>query len=735
MTYQFEKVELKTENGEVQIVLHIATPNNEEFGSEFNFKKDNTLENEAKGFVKKYFPKIKVATIVIVTGAVILTTIPLQRAKAHEINFNMSYLYFGNTQSYISQIDKTQGNLNLVSPSYFDINADGSLKITKQFDPVFVNAMHDRGIKVVPFLSNHWDRTVGRAALANREQISTQIADFIIKNNLDGVQVDIENTTEIDREEYTDLVRLLREKIPEGKEVSVAVAPNPSGATRGWQGTYDYNKLAQYASYLMIMAYDESYEGSPEGPVASYPFVEGSIQYALSQGVPAEKIVLGVPFYGRLWKVGGTKSEMGLGISNKRVDELLSRYGGTIDFDERSKTPRATITIREGDPKTTIAGKTLTAGTYHIWYENDASLEAKFDLLHKYNLKGTGSWSLGQEDPDMWKSYRSWLEHEDIEYAKTYTVKSGDTLWKIATANKLTVSKLKEINNLKSDEIKAGQVLYISEPPPTNEQPTIVIPPAIPPQQPNGDTYTVKSGDTLWKIANAFSLSVNELKELNGLTSDEIYIGQVLKVKKTITEPAVYYNPFTDISHLNIQVQNEILNLVDKNIIKGTSATTFSPNQSITRGQVVLMLGRMIVNSGTATVPANWESTQYFRDVPIQTKDRELLKYAAVVNSTNVFLGGTDGALDPSSLITRENMALVLDRATKAINGESLIEIAGGKVGKITDLNEARKDTREAIRALSALGITVNEQYFPKDDVKRSQFASFLTRTMKYLEL
>lgn len=186
MDYEFSKVEIKENGGEIQVILHTnATQEfyDSEFGQEFLFHgRKDSLKKSAIDFVKKQLPKLKVATIIVVAGTAILTSIPIQKVSAHEANFNMSYLYFGNTQSYISQIDKTQGNLNLVSPSYFDINADGSLKVTSQFDPYFVQEMHNRGIKVVPFLSNHWDRTIGRAALANREKLASQIADVIIKN-------------------------------------------------------------------------------------------------------------------------------------------------------------------------------------------------------------------------------------------------------------------------------------------------------------------------------------------------------------------------------------------------------------------------------------------------------------------------------------------------------------------------------------------------------------------------
>ena len=97
----------------------------------------------------------------------------------------------------------------------------------------------------------------------------------------------------------------------------------------------------------------------------------------------------------------------------------------------------------------------------------------------------------------------------------TYTVKSGDSLWKIANQFGVTVSELKNLNNLTSDILSVGQVLKIPSSLPSNN---------------SGSTYTVKAGDSLWNIANKYEITVDELKKLNNLTSNILSIGQVLKV-------------------------------------------------------------------------------------------------------------------------------------------------------------------------------------------------------------
>ncbi len=103
----------------------------------------------------------------------------------------------------------------------------------------------------------------------------------------------------------------------------------------------------------------------------------------------------------------------------------------------------------------------------------------------------------------------------------TYTVKSGDTLYGIASKYNTTVDEIKSLNNLTSNTLSIGQVLKV-------------------PSQSSTNTYIVKSGDTLYGIANKYNTTVDKLKKLNNLTSNTLSIGQELKLPISSSENVVY---------------------------------------------------------------------------------------------------------------------------------------------------------------------------------------------------
>lgn len=353
--------------------------------------------------LKRFIFFTLICTIIILSTNSLATAQNLIKERT-----SLTYIYSVNIKNFTDMVGKTNNSLNTVSPSYFDLYYDGTLDFNFKFSPEFVEDMHNRNIKFVPFLSNHWDRQKGRNALNIREMLTDEIALIIEENNLDGINVDLEYLDHNDKDNYTDLLKMLRSKIPEDKEVSIAVAANPYGFTKGWHGSYDYKELAKYADYLMIMTYDESWQGSNPGPVASIAFVEGSIRYALSQGVPAEKIVLGIPFYGRIWSNNGTVN--GNGITNAMVQKLIQKYNGKVTFNDEYKSPKAIIRIPKGVNEVVGYNIVLKEGTYEIWFENDKSIQEKIKLVEKYNLNGVGSWSLGQEPEGFWNNYNIWIK-------------------------------------------------------------------------------------------------------------------------------------------------------------------------------------------------------------------------------------------------------------------------------------------------------------------------------------
>ncbi|HAC5840986.1 TPA: 1,4-beta-N-acetylmuramoylhydrolase [Listeria monocytogenes] len=113
--------------------------------------------------------------------------------------------------------------------------------------------------------------------------------------------------------------------------------------------------------------------------------------------------------------------------------------------------------------------------------------------------------------------------------AKVYTVAKGDSLWRIANNNKVTIANLKAWNNLKSDFIYPGQKLKVSAGSTTNTN--TAKPSTNNPSNSTVKTYTVKKGDSLWAISRQYKTTVDNIKAWNKLTSNMIHVGQKLTIK------------------------------------------------------------------------------------------------------------------------------------------------------------------------------------------------------------
>jgi trimeric autotransporter adhesin len=162
--------------------------------------------------------------------------------------------------------------------------------------------------------------------------------------------------------------------------------------------------------------------------------------------------------------------------------------------------------------------------------------------------------------------------------------------------------------------------------------------------------------------------------------------------------------------------------LVEKGYIKGFEDGTFKPYNNVTRGQVAKIFARILKDQGFE-VPADKKA---FDDVPVDSKDQELVEAAAIVKAAGV-MTGSEGKLNPAQNMTRQQMAKVIVEAFD-------LKLPEGFTSDITDLDTADAYAREYIQILEANGVTVVKEFKPKSPVTRAAFASFVKRAMDAVE-
>lgn len=297
-----------------------------------------------------------------------------------------------------TQIPAMQG-LHVVSPTWFEL-LDNQANVANKADLGYVKWAHGKGYQVWGLVSNGFNPDFTHSVLSDfrlREKFIGQIVQYAQMYKLDGINLDFENVYLKDKELLVQFVRELTPYLHEqGLTVSMDVTIK-SDSDR-WSKFYDRAALASIVDYMAVMTYDEHWASSPvAGSVASLPWTENGLKEILKE-IPKKKLLLGIPFYTRLWKeepqADGSIKVSSKAYSMPKVDQWLKDKGVKPVFDP--KTGQMYVSYK--DPQ--------DGATYKVWLEDQSSVKERMQLVEKYDLAGYAAWRRGYEKPEIWAAIK-----------------------------------------------------------------------------------------------------------------------------------------------------------------------------------------------------------------------------------------------------------------------------------------------------------------------------------------
>jgi len=312
---------------------------------------------------------------------------------------NLTWEVFSNPPSY-----DTKG-VNVVSPTSFRIEKDkgsnakvintGSqnLYFNSNLTDEYLSYARKNGYDVWVMYKTDFKLDTASMFLNSseaRKQANDILIGQILKNNLDGINFDFENMYRNDKGAYTNHVKeisIMAHTL--GATVSVDITKyEPTSST--WSMCYDRDALNDYADYIMLMAYDQYYSSSKTpGPVSGLDWTESCIKLTLKE-VSNDKLVLGMPYYIRIWKTQNGKALSSSAVSMSQALEKIELNNAVSEYDPKFKLTKYFWTQDEY--------------VYMLWMEDAVSIKERVKLSKKYSLSGVASWRRGFETDDVWQS-------------------------------------------------------------------------------------------------------------------------------------------------------------------------------------------------------------------------------------------------------------------------------------------------------------------------------------------
>lgn len=311
-------------------------------------------------------------------------------AKPKE-TIKLGWQYGQTTQQYEQTV--LNSNVNTLSPRWYFTGEAG--EISDNTDPSLVTWAKQHNKKVWAMVGNRSDQAATHKLLSSstlRTKAISQLAEYVTKYKLDGLNIDFENVAPQDRAALTAFITELSKKM-KLLNVTLSLDVSPDRGT-DWTDAFDFAALGKLADYIVLMGYDEHWgDGSEAGSNASIGFDESAVNKLL-KWVPSQKVILGVPFYNRDWdlkKDGSVESSAFISLGEQNA--LISKYGIRPLWDAKIGQYTAAY---------------MKNGIQHkIWVEDGRSLTEKYKLAVKSKLAGLAYWYVGGESPDIWISLKN----------------------------------------------------------------------------------------------------------------------------------------------------------------------------------------------------------------------------------------------------------------------------------------------------------------------------------------
>lgn len=282
-----------------------------------------------------------------------------------------------------------------LSPFMYSVKEDGSL--TNLQDAPLLEAA-DRTetapLLVLTNFRNHtFDSDLAATILRNQgtqQRLITNILETIRSKGYRGINIDFEYVYPEDRENYNQFLRRLVASLrPEGYLVSTAVAPKEREDQEGLlYEAHDYRAHGEIVDFVIIMTYEWGWAGGRPWAIAPINKVRDVLDYAVT-AIPQNKIIMGIPLYGRDWKIPWEQGTIAKTISPKQAVQLAKKHHVAIQYNTTYEAPFFRYVDEDGQE-------------HEVWFEDARSMQAKYDVMKEYNLRGGGFWVLGNPFPQNW---------------------------------------------------------------------------------------------------------------------------------------------------------------------------------------------------------------------------------------------------------------------------------------------------------------------------------------------